>query len=84
MRESEMSGSWLMTWFYAKIDSATAQRLRDRETNELTTTFAGHYSSEISCRDAAHAEIGNFISKFSTIRSVPVEVHNFCSEGVRA
>jgi hypothetical protein len=77
-------GGWLMTWFYAKIDSATAQRLRDRVTNELTTTFAGHYSSEISCRNAAHAEIGNFVSQFSPIRSVPVEVHNFCSEGVRA
>jgi len=29
-------GGWLMTWFYEKIDSATAQRLRDRVTNELT------------------------------------------------
>jgi hypothetical protein len=58
--------------------------LRDRVTNELTTTFASHYSSEISCRDAAHAESGNFNSKFRPIRSVPVEVHNFCSQGVRA
>jgi hypothetical protein len=73
-----------MTWFYAKIDSATVQRLRDRVTNELTTTFAGHYSSEISCRNAAHAEIGNFISQFSPIRSVRVQVHSLCSERVRA
>jgi hypothetical protein len=77
-------GAWLMTWFYAKIDSATARRLRDRVTNELTTTFAGHYSSERSCGNAAHAEIENFISQFSPIRSVPVHVHDFCSERVRA
>ena len=51
----------------SRVDSATAQRLRDRVTNELTTTFASHYSS-----------------KFWPVRSVPVEVHNFCSEGVRA
>jgi NADPH2:quinone reductase len=50
-------GGWLMTWFYEKIDSATAQRLRDRVTNELTTTFASHYSSEISLADALSPEV---------------------------
>jgi NADPH:quinone reductase-like Zn-dependent oxidoreductase len=50
-------GGWLMTWFYKKIDSATAQRLRDRVTNELTTTFASHYTSEISLADALSPEI---------------------------
>ncbi|MDB6086727.1 MAG: oxidoreductase [Gammaproteobacteria bacterium] len=50
-------GGWLMTWFYGKIDSATAQRLRDRVTNELTTTFASHYTSEISLADALSPEI---------------------------
>jgi NADPH:quinone reductase-like Zn-dependent oxidoreductase len=50
-------GGWLMTWFYEKIDSATAQRLRDRVTNELTTTFASHYSSEISLADVLSPEI---------------------------
>jgi hypothetical protein len=46
-----------MTWFYEKIDSATAQRLRDRVTNELTTTFASHYTSEISLADALSPEV---------------------------
>jgi NADPH:quinone reductase-like Zn-dependent oxidoreductase len=50
-------GGWLMTWFYEKIDSARAQRLRDRVTNELTTTFASHYTSEISLTDALSPEI---------------------------
>jgi hypothetical protein len=36
-----------MTWFCEKLDAATAQRLRDRVTKELTTSFAGHYTSEI-------------------------------------
>ncbi len=48
---------WLMSWFYGKIDSATAQRLRDRVTNELTSTFASHYTSEISLADALSPEI---------------------------
>jgi len=34
-------GGWLMTWS-TKNRLATAQRLRDRVTNELTTTFASH------------------------------------------
>jgi NADPH:quinone reductase len=50
-------GGWLMTWFYEKIDPTTAQRLRDRVTNELTTTFASHYTSEISLADALSPEI---------------------------
>ena len=50
-------GDCLMTWFYGKIDSATAQRLRDRVTNELTSTFASHYSSEVSLVDALSPEI---------------------------
>jgi len=50
-------GGWLMTWFYGKIDSATAQRSRDRVTNELTTTFASHYTAEISLADALSPKI---------------------------
>jgi NADPH2:quinone reductase len=50
-------GGWLMTWFYGKIDSPTVQRLRDRVTNELTTTFASHYTAEISLADALSPEV---------------------------
>jgi NADPH2:quinone reductase len=49
-------GGWLMTWFYEKLDSATVQRLRDRVTNELTTTFASQYTAEISLADALSPE----------------------------
>jgi NADPH2:quinone reductase len=50
-------GGWLMTWCYEKIGPATAQRLRDRVANELTNTFASHYTSEISLADALSPEI---------------------------
>jgi NADPH2:quinone reductase len=50
-------GGWLMTWFYEKLDAATAQRLRDRVTKELTTSFASHYTSEISLADALSPEV---------------------------
>jgi NADPH2:quinone reductase len=50
-------GGWLMTWFYAKLDSATVRRLRDRVTNELTTTFATHYTADISLADALSPEV---------------------------
>jgi hypothetical protein len=50
-------GGWLMTWFYEKIGPATAQRLRDRVANELTNTFASHYTSEISLADALSPKI---------------------------
>jgi NADPH:quinone reductase len=59
-------GGWLMTWFYGKIDSLTAQRLRDRVTNELTTTFASHYTSEISLQEALSPDIIVAYSRHAT------------------
>jgi NADPH2:quinone reductase len=49
-----LEGNLGMAW---GVDSATAQRLRDRVTNELTTTFVSHYSSEISLADALSPEV---------------------------
>jgi NADPH2:quinone reductase len=45
-----------MTWFYEKLEAATTQRLRDRVTRELTTSFANYYTSEISFADALSPE----------------------------
>jgi len=72
-------GGWLMTWFYEKIDSATAQRLRDRVTNELTTTFASHYTSEISLADALSPEV---IAAYS--RRATGEKFLMCPSGTRS
>jgi NADPH:quinone reductase len=57
---------WLMTWFYSRIDSSTAQRLRNRVINELTSTFASHYKSEISLEDALSPEIIVAYSRHAT------------------
>jgi NADPH:quinone reductase-like Zn-dependent oxidoreductase len=72
-------GGWLMTWFYKKIDSATAQRLRNRVTHELTTTFASHYASEISLADALSPEI---IVAYS--RRATGEKFLMCPSGVKS
>jgi len=45
-------GGWLMTNCYEKLGPDTARRLRDRIAAELTTTFATHYTAEISLADA--------------------------------
>lgn len=45
-------GGWLLTPFLQKIGQAGAQKLRERVVNELTTTFASHYTKEISLAEA--------------------------------
>ena len=45
-------GGWLLTYFLQKIGAQDAQRLRDRVMAELKTTFASHYTAEISLREA--------------------------------
>jgi NADPH2:quinone reductase len=48
---------WLMTWFMQKIGPADARRLQDRVAAELTTTFASHYTAEISLAEALSPEV---------------------------
>lgn len=50
-------GGWLMTWFYEKLDLATAARLRKQASDELTTTFASAYTSKISLSDVLKPEV---------------------------
>ncbi len=45
-------GGWLVFPFLAKLDAATNARLRARVAAELKTTFASHYSKEISLAQA--------------------------------
>jgi NADPH2:quinone reductase len=45
-------GGWLVSWFLQKIGSRDAQRMRERVAAELTTTFATHYTGEISLTGA--------------------------------
>jgi hypothetical protein len=45
-------GGWLLTPFLQRVGFDAAQRLRERVAAELTTTFASHYSHEISLAQA--------------------------------
>ena len=49
-------GGWLLPNFLAKAGMETAMRLRKRVADELTTTFASHYTDEISLSEALDAD----------------------------
>lgn len=50
-------GGWLLTWFLEKIGPQATQKLRDRIVSELKTTFASHYTAEISLIEALQPEV---------------------------
>ncbi len=50
-------GGWLLPNFLAKVGNEVATRLRTRVANELTTTFASHYTDEISLSEALQADV---------------------------
>lgn len=50
-------GGWLLTYFLQKIGPAEAAKLRQRVADELKTTFASHYTAEISLSDALKPEV---------------------------
>jgi len=45
-------GGWLLPPFLAKIGPEAAQKLRERVAAEIKTTFASHYSREVSLEEA--------------------------------
>jgi NADPH2:quinone reductase len=46
------TGGWLLFPFLNKIGAARAQELRERVVGELTTTFASHYTQQVSLAEA--------------------------------
>ena len=50
-------GGWLLPNFLAKAGQEVAVRLRTRVANELKTTFASHYTDEISLSEALQADV---------------------------
>ncbi len=50
-------GGWLLPNFLAKAGMDVAARLRTRVADELTTTFASHYTDEISLAEALDADV---------------------------
>jgi NADPH:quinone reductase-like Zn-dependent oxidoreductase len=57
---------WLLTPFLQKIGSADVNRLRQRVVSELTTTFASHYTKEISLREAVSLDVVQAYNKRAT------------------
>lgn len=49
-------GGWLLTPFLQRIGPAAAQTLRERVASEVTTTFASHYTREVSLAEALSLE----------------------------
>jgi len=49
-------GGWLLWPFMQRIGPAGAQKLRERVVAELKTTFASHYTKEISLAQALKPE----------------------------
>ncbi|MEM7459025.1 MAG: NADH oxidase, partial [Pseudomonadota bacterium] len=47
---------WLLPNFLAKAGMDVAMRLRKRVADELTTTFASHYTAELSLSEALQVE----------------------------
>ena len=50
-------GGWLLPNFLAKAGMEVGMRLRTRVAKELTTTFASHYTDEISLSEALQADV---------------------------
>jgi NADPH:quinone reductase-like Zn-dependent oxidoreductase len=57
---------WLLTPFLQKIGPADVNRLRQRVVSELTTTFASHYTQEISLREAVTLDVVMAYNKRAT------------------
>lgn len=49
--------AWLLTPFIAKVGHERAGELRQRVADELHTTFASHYSDEVSLLDVLQADV---------------------------
>ncbi|HEX2495007.1 MAG TPA: zinc-binding dehydrogenase [Steroidobacter sp.] len=59
-------GGWLLMPFMEKIGREGVQKLRARVVAELKTTFASHYTKEISLREAMQLDIMAAYAKFGT------------------
>ncbi len=59
-------GGWLLTPFLQKIGFAEAQKLRERVASQLKTTFASHYTQEVSLAEALSLDAINVYGKQAT------------------
>jgi NADPH:quinone reductase len=59
-------GGWLLTPFLMKIGAEGRARLLDRVASEITTTFASHYTQEISLTDVLNLETARSYAQMHT------------------
>ena len=59
-------GGWLLTYFLEKIGPQGTQQLRQRVVAELKTTFASHYSKEISLAEVLQLDVIQAYSRRAT------------------
>ena len=59
-------GGWLMPWYLQKLGRADTQRLYARVAEELTTTFASHYSAQITLQEALAPAVINAYNRRAT------------------
>jgi NADPH2:quinone reductase len=59
-------GGWLLTPYIEKIGPLAFQEMKERVARELKTTFASHYSKEISLAEALQPDIIAAYSKRAT------------------
>lgn len=59
-------GGWLLTPFLQKIGLEGGTRLRTRVANEIKTTFASHYTAEVSLTEALSLETAQAYGKQAT------------------
>lgn len=57
---------WLLTYFLEKIGPQATQKLRERIVAELQTTFASHYTAEISLLEALRPDVIQAYSRRAT------------------
>jgi NADPH2:quinone reductase len=60
------AGGWLLFPFLQKIGAAEVQRLKQRVVSELKTTFASHYTREVSLAEALTLEAIGVYGKAAT------------------
>ncbi|MBX3622153.1 MAG: zinc-binding dehydrogenase [Rhizobacter sp.] len=68
-------GGWLLTPFLQKIGFEAAQKLRERVAAELKTTFASHYTREVSLAEALSLEAINVYGKQATGEKYLIKPH---------
>jgi NADPH:quinone reductase-like Zn-dependent oxidoreductase len=59
-------GGWLVMAFLSKLEPSEVNALRARVARELNTTFASHYSAEISLADVLSPDVIRAYARFAT------------------